>query len=100
MQELIGKTPAEHLAAQLQGSARSPDEDGPIFRLNLRLPASTFALVGAFAEYSDRTKNYIGDQLMVVGAQAVLEAMPEAQRDAVQLRWLQLQSELLAEERE
>jgi len=97
MQELISKTPAEHLAAQLQGSTRVSDEDGPIFRLNLRLPASTAALVAAFSEYSDRTKNYIGDQLLIVGAQATLDAMPEAQRDAVQLLWLQKQSELVGE---
>lgn len=97
MQELIGKTPAEHLAAQLQGSSRLSDDDGPIYRLNLRLPASTFALVSAFAEFSDRTKNYIGDQLLIVGAQATLDAMPEAQRDAVQLLWLQKQSDLVRE---
>jgi hypothetical protein len=93
MTPLIEKTPAQHVAAQLQAGPRERD-DSPYVRANIRIPASTLALLEAFAEHADRSRNYMIDQLVIVGGQAVLDALPEAERDAVQLLWLQKQGQL------
>ena len=95
MTPLIEKTPAEHLAALLQGAAPSTDDGLPRFRVNLRLPPTTAAMVAAFAEHARRSRNFMADQLLIVGAQATLDAMPEDERSQVQGLWLVKQSQFM-----
>jgi len=95
MTPLIDKTPAEHLAALLQGASPRSDDEPLSFRLNLRLPPTTAAMVAAFAEHARRSRNFMADQLLIVGAQATLDAMPEAERDQVQGLWLIKQSQFI-----
>ena len=94
MTPLVGLSPAEHVAAQLQ-SRTDPSDDSPDIRTHVRIAVSSMAIVVAMAERADRSRNYIINQLLVVGAQAVLDAMPEAERDAVILSSLAKQSDLV-----
>lgn len=95
MTPLVDKTPAQHVAALLQGGASLADRETPEMRIVLRAPASTVAFVDAFAERGERSRNFMLCNLLVVAIQAVLDELPEAERDSLQVAWLNKQADLV-----
>ncbi len=88
MEPLIGKTPAQYVAAQLQGG-EGPEDHSPRRRIILVIPASSLALVEAMAEKARRSRNFMLNNVIAVGVQAVIDALPDSERDEVQLDWLE-----------
>jgi hypothetical protein len=100
--ELIPKTPAQHVAALVKAGPglQQGEDDSLIKRFMVRLPINTVAFVEAIAEHGGRSRNFMIGQLLIVGCQAVIDELPEAERDQVQLAWLRKIDELATEEAE
>jgi hypothetical protein len=88
MSELIDKTPAEHVASLVKAGPGLEVDDSPIRRFVVRLPINTVAYLDALAEHGGRSRNFMIGQLLIVGVQAVVDALPDAERDQVQMAWL------------
>lgn len=99
--ELIPKTPAQHVAALVKAGPGLPNEDdSPIKRFMVRLPVNAVAYVEALAEHGGRSRNFMIGQLLVVGVHAVIDELPEDERARVVLAWLRKIDELSTEEAE
>jgi hypothetical protein len=82
------KTPAQRVALQLQGGD-GPEDPWPKRRIILVISASSLAMVEAMADKARRSRNFMLNNLMAVGVQSVIDALPESERDEVQLDWLE-----------
>lgn len=91
MPELISKTPSQHVAALIKGgSPVFPTESDNIRRVLVRIPAEHLALVDAMAEHGERSRNFILNQLLMVGAHSVLDELPPEDYEALMMRSLVL----------
>jgi hypothetical protein len=95
--ELIPKTPAQHVAALIKAGPGLEQDDSPIKRFIVRLPINTVAYIDALGEHGGRSRNFMIGQLLVVGVQSVVDELPENERDQVQLAWLRKMSEMAEE---
>lgn len=98
MQELVSVTPAQHMANLIVASGKGSDESSePLIRTSVRYPVSLLAYVDAMAAACERSRTFVLNNLVVIGVQATLEALPEAQRDAVTVDALSRQAALTEE---
>lgn len=101
MEELIGITPAEHLAHLILGPKSDEGKvDEPFVKVSLRLPVSTIAYLDSFAFSAERSRNFIAQNCIVVGIHAVMEALPETERNACAVDVLTRQAALVEGEAE
>ncbi len=90
------KTPAQHVASLVQaGPGLEHTDVSPVKRFMVRVPMNTIAYIESLAEASGRSRNFLIGQLLVVGIQAVVDELPENERDHVQGGWLMKMSEQL-----
>jgi predicted transcriptional regulator len=93
MTKIAEKTPADYVASLVKAGPGIEIDDSPVRRFVVRLPSNTVAYVDALAEHGGRSRNFMISQLLIVGVQAVIDALPDGERESVQGSWLLKMSE-------